>query len=136
MPLASAQAILPSLAAVARDPGRDRALVRSLARWSERYTPLVAIDGDDGLFLDVTGCSHLFGGEAALLAEIPAELGRFGLTARTALAATAGAARALARWGRRERASPKARRRQGSRSCRWKPSASRPRPPPISSASA
>lgn len=99
MPLASAQAILPSLAAVARDPGRDRALVRSLARWSERYTPLVAIDGDDGLFLDVTGCSHLFGGEAALLAEIPAELGRFGLTARTALAATAGAARALARWG-------------------------------------
>lgn len=99
MPLASAQAIVPSIVTVARDPARDRALVRRLARWSERYTPLVAIDGSDGLLLDVTGSAHLFGGEAALIAGITARLGAFGLSARTALAATAGAARALARWG-------------------------------------
>ena len=99
MPLASAQALVPSLVAVARDPARERALVRRLARWSERYTPLVAIDGDDGLLLDVTGSAHLFGGEPALVAELPARLAAGGLTARVALAATAGAARALARWG-------------------------------------
>ncbi len=54
MPLASAQAIVPLLVAVARDPALDRAFLRRLARWSERYTPFVAIDGD-GLLLDVTG---------------------------------------------------------------------------------
>ena len=98
MPLASARALVPSLVTVARDPGREGALVRRLARWSERYTPLVAIDGGDGLLLDVTGSAHLFGGEAALLAELPARLAAFGVTASAALAPTAGAARALARW--------------------------------------
>jgi len=31
----------------------------------DRFTPLVALDHSNGLFLDITGCAHLFGGEAA-----------------------------------------------------------------------
>jgi hypothetical protein len=39
-----------------------------------RYAPLAApwdeAGGADGLFIDVTGAVHLFGGEAALLADL------------------------------------------------------------------
>ena len=52
------------------DPGADRALLDAVADWCDRYTPLVALDGDDGLMLDITGCAHLFGGEEALLAQV------------------------------------------------------------------
>ena len=35
-----------------------------------RYTPLVALDAPDGLLLDIAGCAHLFGGEAALVEDL------------------------------------------------------------------
>ena len=38
-----------------------------IADWCDRFTPLVALDPPHGLFLDITGCAHLFGGERALL---------------------------------------------------------------------
>ena len=57
--------------------------------------------GADGLFLDVGGCTHLFGGEESLLAALAAGLGGLGLTSRLALAGTPGAAWALARHGKR-----------------------------------
>ena len=59
---------IPALVAVAADPAGDAALVERLARWAGRWSPLVEVDGDDGLRLDVTGVAHLFGGEAALVA--------------------------------------------------------------------
>ena len=40
-----------------------------IADWCDRFTPLVAFDPPHGLFLDITGCAHLFGGEAALLQD-------------------------------------------------------------------
>jgi protein ImuB len=62
--------------------------------------------GDAGLLLDVTGCGHLFGpngdgGEAderALLADLVQRLSRHDFTCRAAMADTAGAAWALARY--------------------------------------
>ena len=85
------------------DPAADAAALRKLALWCLRYTPIVSpwdeASGADGLFLDVTGCSHLFGGEARLLADLERRLRAFGLYPRTAIAGTAGASWAMARLG-------------------------------------
>ena len=46
-------------------------LLEAIADWCDRYTPLVGLDPPDGLMLDITGCAHLFGGEAALWPRPP-----------------------------------------------------------------
>src|SRR5207253_4150399 len=83
------------------DPTADAAALRRLALWCLRYTPIAApwdeSSGADGLFLDITGCAHLFGGEERLLANLSTRLRAFGLFPRTAIADTAGAAWAVAR---------------------------------------
>lgn len=85
------------------DPAADAAALRKLALWALRYAPVVApwddACGADGLFLDVTGATHLLGGEAALLADLDRRLRAFGLVPRLAIAGTAGAAWAMARYG-------------------------------------
>jgi protein ImuB len=96
-PLADARAMIPSLDAVDEDAGADAALLDAIADWAERYTPLVALDGD-GLMLDVTGCTHLFGGEAAMVADLTGRLAAQGFAARAAIAASPGAASAAARF--------------------------------------
>ena len=101
MRLTDARAIDPALAVVAADPAGDAALVARLARWTSRWSPLVEIDGADGLRLDASGVAHLFGGEAGLLGDIEARFAGIGLTARAAIAPTAGAAWALARYAAR-----------------------------------
>ena len=81
------------------DPEADRAALCRLACWATRYTPAVAPwdggSGTDGLFLDVTGASHLFGGEEGLLADLACRLRAFNLTPQLAIADTAGAAWAM-----------------------------------------
>src|SRR5437764_10031493 len=67
MPLADARAMVPALDVASADAPADRARLESIADWSLHYTPLVALDCPDGLLLDVTGATHLFGGERALL---------------------------------------------------------------------
>jgi protein ImuB len=98
MPLAQARAICPELQIADADPDGDRAGLARLAAWAERYTPLAIADPPDGFLLDISGCAHLFGGEAALAADLLARLGRGGLPAHAALAGSAAAAWALARW--------------------------------------
>jgi protein ImuB len=56
----------------------------------------VALDAPDGLFLDITGVDHLWGGEGAMADDLAARLAANGIPARTAIASTAGAAWALA----------------------------------------
>lgn len=97
--LAEARAILPALEAIECDARADAVLLSEIAGWADRFTPLVGIDGDDGLMLDVTGCAHLFGGEARLAAEIVDRLRQQGLAARATIADTPGAAYAAARFG-------------------------------------
>ena len=86
------------------DPGADAAALRRLALWGLRYTPLSSPwpeeMGGDGFFLDVTGASHLLGGEAALLKDLARRLSQFGLVTRCALAETPGAAWAMSRFHR------------------------------------
>lgn len=96
--LADARAAFPGLLTQPADPRRDRTALLRLARWCGRYGPNRNIDGDDGLWIDVTGVAHLYGGEAQLLGDLIARLSRFELTVRAGLADTLGAAYALARF--------------------------------------
>ncbi|HVE03624.1 MAG TPA: hypothetical protein VNB30_06175 [Rhizomicrobium sp.] len=98
MPLASARAMVRELNVVEADGPADAKLLATIADWCDRYTPFVSIDGVDGLLLDVTGATHLFGGEAAMLKTVCAAMTRQGFTVRAAIAGTAAAARALARF--------------------------------------
>ena len=108
MRLADARALLAGLATARADPATDRRGLERLALWCNRFTPWCAVDsgddsdgdsGDGGLLLDITGCAHLFGGEAALMNEIAARLAGLGVENRLGLADTPGAAWALARFG-------------------------------------
>ena len=126
MRLADARALVPDLVTTPGEPQADQRLIETIAGWCDRYTPWVAIDplggalaeegaeacsaggfgGDAGLLLDVSGCAHLFGqdeaGERALLADLVARLTRLDFTCRAAMADTAGAAWALARYAERQ----------------------------------
>jgi protein ImuB len=97
MPLATARAMLPALEVIDADPVADRKTLETIADWCDRFTPLVALDGSNGLFLDITGCAHLFGGEAAMMAKVCDTLSRQGFIVSGAIAGTAMAARALTR---------------------------------------
>lgn len=96
--LTDARALDPALEAEPADLAGEAAWLRAAARWASRWSPLVEVDGADGLRLDVTGIAHLFGGEPALLADMEDKFARLGITARAAIAPTAGAAWALARY--------------------------------------
>ncbi len=93
-------------------------------------------------WLDVSGCAHLFGGEAAMLEDLTGRLARVGYTVRAGLADTTGAAWAAARFGEPARLSrsscPPANmrtrwrlcpsRRSACRSIRWTPRTAGPAP--------
>ena len=67
LPLANARAICPELQVFDADEVADAKTLNDIADWCDRFTPLVALDPPHGLFLDITGCAHLFGGEARML---------------------------------------------------------------------
>ncbi|MCD2182622.1 Y-family DNA polymerase [Rhizobium sp. GN54] len=94
-----ARAICPSLDVLPADPAADRTLLEALADWCDRYTPLVALDGDDGLHLDITGCTHLHGGERALLDGVLSSLFALGIEARGAISSSVGLSWAAAHFG-------------------------------------
>jgi protein ImuB len=97
--LADAHALEPSLLVEEADFVGDAAALTKLARWCDCFSPWIAPCGADGVFLDVTGCAHLFGDESGLAAQAVARLARQGVEARAAIANTPGAAWALSRFG-------------------------------------
>ncbi|MFB9953390.1 DNA polymerase Y family protein [Rhizobium puerariae] len=98
--LAEARAMFPKIDVADEDEGADLALLEAVADWCDRYTPLVAFDGREGLFLDITGCAHLFGGEDALLKDILERLFHMGLDVRGAISSSPGLSWAACRFGR------------------------------------
>jgi protein ImuB len=99
-PLARARILVPNLDVRDADPEGDSAWLARLGLFAaRRWTPRAAASGPDGLWLDLTGVAHLFGGEQRMCARILAFCRRLGFTARIAVAGTAGAAHALARFG-------------------------------------
>lgn len=100
MPAAQARALIADLDVRDADPDADRAVLDRLALHAVRHwTPTAAVSGSDGLWLDLTGTTHLFGGEARFCRRLAAFLRRLGLSGRIAIAGTPGAAHALARFG-------------------------------------
>jgi len=99
LPIAQARARIPGLHVVDADASGDSEALERLAQWCLRYSPIVAVDPPDGLWIDATGVAHLFGGEASLLDGIVRRLGEAAIRARAAIADTTGAAHAMARYG-------------------------------------
>ncbi len=97
LPLANARAICPELTVYDADEPADRKTLEDIADWCDRFTPLVALDPPHGLFLDITGCAHLFGGEAALLRMVCGALSAQGFTVSAVIAGTSICARTLTR---------------------------------------
>jgi protein ImuB len=117
--LADTRAALPALITLPADACADRAGLARLVRWCGRYGPARHLDGEDGLWIDITGVAHLFvrpaagdahasareegrksgdASERALLDDLVGRLSRFGLTVRAGLADTLGSAHATARF--------------------------------------
>ena len=92
-----ARARLPSIDSEEIDRAADSRALHHLGDWMIRIAPLVALDGDDGLMIETTGCAHLYGGEAAMVQSISQLLYREGIEHRLGLASTPGAAGAIAR---------------------------------------
>lgn len=102
---ADARALCPGIHTIPAAPEDDLACLDRLAEWCTRWTPWTAAEGLEpqggaGIWLDISGCAHLFGGEQALLDDVVGHLERLGFAARAGLADTPGAAWAAARFGR------------------------------------
>ena len=99
MSFSDARAFCPDLISRPARPDLDAQFLTALRRWALRWCPWVARDGADGLVLDITGSAHLFGGEEAMLAAMGQRLTRAGLSVRSGLGDTRGAAWARAHYG-------------------------------------
>ena len=98
MAAAHARALVTDLEVRDAEPDADRAWLDRLALHAvAHWTPTASVSGADGLWLDLTGTTHLFGGETRFCQRLLRFLGRLGLTASIAIARTPGAAHALAR---------------------------------------
>ena len=70
MSVTKARTLVPDLDVLDADEAADAQGLERLALWAgQRYAPFVAVDYPDGLWLDISGCSELFGGESPL--EMP-----------------------------------------------------------------
>jgi protein ImuB len=96
-PLANARAICPHLQVYDADEAADAKTLGDIADWCDRFTPMVALDAPHGLFLDITGCAHLFGGEAAVLRQLCDALTAQGFAVSAAIASTSICARTMNR---------------------------------------
>ena len=99
MSFADARSFCPDLVSRPADLIGDGRFLNGLRRWAVRWCPWVGEDGRDGLVLDITGSTHLFGGEKAMLAEMRARLSRAGISVQIGLGHTRGLAWARAHHG-------------------------------------
>ena len=97
LPLANARAVYPDVQVFDADEAADLALLEAIADWCDRFTPLVALDPPHGLLLDISGCAHLFGGEAAMLRTVCDRFARQGFVVNAAIASTPVCARTMTR---------------------------------------
>ncbi len=98
MPAAKAQALFRGLMLVDAEPDVDAAALERITLWAlSQYSPIVAVDGTDGIVLDTEGADHLQGGELPMVTKISNQFLARKLTARVAIADTWGAAHACAR---------------------------------------
>jgi protein ImuB len=102
--LAVARAMLPGLTAREIDRPMLQAAFADFADWHSNASPLVAVMTDSQLFgdlvLDVTGVTHLFGGERPMLRTLLTRLRDLGYSVAGAIAPTIGAGWAVSHFAR------------------------------------
>jgi len=96
MVLADARAIVPSLIYLDDIPGLPQKLLRSIAKWCIRFSPIVSIDLPDGIIIEATGCTNLWNGEISYLGSIFNRLKQIGYNVNAAIGDTPGKAWGLA----------------------------------------
>lgn len=97
-PVRDAHAMCERLVTRHRNPLAEAQFLSVLRRWAGKFSPWVAEEGTAGLVVDLTGCAHLFGGEAQLMQVVQDDCADMGLSVQMGLADTRGAAWALARY--------------------------------------
>lgn len=100
MVVADAEVFVPGLKVMDHREELAQKLLQAIGTWCIRFSPVVAADPPDGLMMDITGCTHLWGGENTYLTNIQRRLKNKGYTVRIAIADTSGAAWALSRFGK------------------------------------
>lgn len=101
MTLAEAHAGVPSLRVSPHDPAGDERALAWLGDWATRFGPTVHLMPPRAVAVDVGGSAHLFGGEQSVAEQALDLLAQRGFHATAAVAATIGAAYALATRPRR-----------------------------------
>ncbi len=96
--LSDARAFCPELMTQPASPEQEASFLLALSRWAGKYSPWVASQPPAALLLDITGCAHLFGGEAGLAEAIRTDSEALCMTVHIGIADTVGAAWALARY--------------------------------------
>ncbi|MBT5573845.1 MAG: DNA polymerase Y family protein [Alphaproteobacteria bacterium] len=97
MSVADAQAILPICHFREYDDIAVKNWLSRVGEWAWRYTPIVGIDSDSlGIWLNVTGASHLGGGIKAVCNRLHTEFNQIKVSVQIAAAPTYGAAWAFA----------------------------------------
>ncbi|MGN6158075.1 MAG: Y-family DNA polymerase [Devosia sp.] len=98
--LSDARALVPNLDAREIDRAFTEQVFADFADWHSNASPIVSVVTDHApygdLCLDITGVSHLFSGERAMLAQLSSRLESLGYAVDGAIASTIGAAWALA----------------------------------------
>ncbi|MEQ1769435.1 MAG: DNA polymerase Y family protein [Devosia sp.] len=98
------RALVPNLELREIDHAATEAAFAELADWHSYASPLVSVLTDatpyGDLVMDITGVSHLFGGDAAMLEAVTGRLTSLGIAVTGAIAPSIGAAWALVRQGR------------------------------------
>ena len=97
MSVVDAQAILPTCHFRSYDDIAVKNWLSRVGQWAWRYTPLTGIDSESlGIWMNVTGATHLVSGIAAMCDALQTEFNRISVSAQIAAAPTYGAAWALA----------------------------------------
>ncbi|QRM28065.1 DUF6504 family protein [Microvirga sp. VF16] len=98
--IAHAQALVPNLHIVDATPEEDEASLTELARWCIGYSPIVAPNPPDGVWIDIAGADHLHGGEKELLTKLVRRIRDQKIGADACVADAPGTAWAVVRYGK------------------------------------
>lgn len=99
MVLADAKAIVPDLEVRDDQPYLAEKLLKRLSNWCIQFSPIVSVDLPDGIVLDASGCSHLWGGDLQYVSDIIKKITARGYDVRVTMADTIGTAWGIARFG-------------------------------------
>jgi protein ImuB len=107
MVVADARVLVRGIEVMDEEPGIAEKVLTRLAHWCIRFSPNTMLDLPDGIILEATGCTHLWGGEEKYIKDIVQRLHGFGFQVRAVIADTIGTAWAITRFTKAQLIVPK-----------------------------